>query len=979
VQKPRNTSPADEATDVGETPTLQGSPFRSVYGLAQGGAEFQVAQDPSFSNIIVSTSTDFLASWVAVSQSETAQTLNGLSMRGGGEGTAVGASGALIAPADGGETWSSEAAPSSDNLHAVAGDSTRRIAVGANGAIARSIYSSGWQSWTALTPAASYTGTFYGVAQVGSNIIAVGDGGTIQTSNDGGAIFNGRTAANGFSGTFRAVDMDDSGNAIAVGDNGTIQTSNDFGVNWVDRSADNSYTGTFRAVDMDNSANAVIVGASGEVQTTSAYGAIWAHRTAADSFSGTLQAVSLKANGEAVIVGDSGEIQTTTDGGVQWFKRVAAGGFTDPFLGVGTDAAGNAVIVGDSGQVQRANKLDSATTTFDVPPGADMLQTGAIYHWRVRYQDADGNWSPWSHPTRFATSAVFEYVEQPSATAPAPGATKVSLTPTLQASAFSAVGGTDTHAKSQWQVSSSSDFAALTYNSGEVDDLESHAVPGGAGLNTDATYYWRVRYKGQSMGWSAWSVPIQFTTTNVPNTPTILAPANNATDVALRPTLQTSAFSYPGGGESHVATQYQVATDVGFATVVYDSGDVADLTSHDVPAGSELAELTTHYVRARHKGAMTGYSGWSPAVSFDTGENVAKIGAPGQQGFGVGEYPDTLPAGYSAMAGTSDPAHDNYGNYTYSDGSVLVFIPRFYYRVGHASNPTYGVHGANSIDIKGSEDFADEAAANASGYTMHRAFIDGGSSKSGFFIDKYLASTNGSSGQSVKNGVPISLTSSSSYTNSSSMGYSGQLSDAIDAARARGSGFNCASAFMYSALAMLSLAHAQAASGTTNCAWYDGGGTTNYPKGCNSSLGDVDDTGVSYTTAGDSGTADKPLTGSGMPFAKTTHNGQACGVADLNGCLRQVGIGCTVPGGSATASSEYTTDNGIWMLKESVALVDCNGNWNGANDLWQSSANIGTLYDKHIIPITQSDRENWASGRTIHPYGPSLPIKGSQA
>ena len=39
-------------------------------------------------------------------------------------------------------------------------------------------------------------------------------------------------------------------------------------------------------------------------------------------------------------------------------------------------------------------------------------------------------------------------------------------------------------------------------------------------------------------------------------------------------------------------------------------------------------------------------------------------------------------------------------------------------------------------------------------------------------------------------------------------------------------------------------------------------------------------------------------TGSGMPFAKTTHNGQACGIADLNGLLWEIVIGVTILDGS---------------------------------------------------------------------------------
>lgn len=140
---------------------------------------------------------------------------------------------------------------------------------------------------------------------------------------------------------------------------------------------------------------------------------------------------------------------------------------------------------------------------------------------------------------------------------------------------------------------------------------------------------------------------------------------------------------------------------------------------------------------------------------------------------------------------------------------------------------------AKTLDIVGLDAFADKDAAALDGYALHRAFIDGGVTKQGFFFDKYLNSQapGNDAGVSTKDGVPISLYSNSSYTSSSGMtGCDGQLSDAVVLSRARGDGFNCASVFMYSAIALLSMAHGQASTAATYCAWYDSTGTTNYPK-----------------------------------------------------------------------------------------------------------------------------------------------------
>lgn len=321
------------------------------------------------------------------------------------------------------------------------------------------------------------------------------------------------------------------------------------------------------------------------------------------------------------------------------------------------------------------------------------------------------------------------------------------------------------------------------------------------------------------------------------------------------------------------------------------------------------------------------------------------IGKQGEQGFGVGVYPFDLPSGFSALAGTFNKASNEYGNYQYSDESVLVFVPKFYYRIGHTSSPRYATYGLNAVDIVGIETFANEAAANAAGYALHRAFIDGGAEKSGFFIDKYLASKNGTTScKSVKNGNPISLTTNVNYNPSNGMtGCTGILTDAVVLARSRGAGtFNVSSVFMYSALALLSLAHAQASTSTTHCAWYDT--TNNFPKGCNTVLKDANDASVTFTSAGNSGDANKPLTGSGNPFAKTTHNGQSCGVADLNGAMWQAMLGITSAGASATDTAQVANGD-AYVLKRSVSLSSLTAGWNGTNDAWGDASNLATKYD----------------------------------
>jgi hypothetical protein len=199
----------------------------------------------------------------------------------------------------------------------------------------------------------------------------------------------------------------------------------------------------------------------------------------------------------------------------------------------------------------------------------------------------------------------------------------------------------------------------------------------------------------------------------------------------------------------------------------------------------------------------------------------------------------------------------------------------------------------------------------------------------------------------VQNGVPISLTTTAGYTTSNGMtGCTGILADAVVLARARGAGrFNVASIFMYDALAKLSLAHGQAATGTAACAWYDAAGTANFPKGCNNgALADVNDVTVAFTAAGDTGNSKKPKTGSASNLAKTTHNGQVSGVADINGSMNQVMLGLTQAGTSATDNTRITTGD-AYLLKPSVALASLTGGFGGATDAWGTASSLATNYD----------------------------------
>lgn len=295
-----------------------------------------------------------------------------------------------------------------------------------------------------------------------------------------------------------------------------------------------------------------------------------------------------------------------------------------------------------------------------------------------------------------------------------------------------------------------------------------------------------------------------------------------------------------------------------------------------------MSTLVTRNIQSPDGGPVNFPNGFTTGQSGGGAGTVNHIGIAGQQGFGVGIAPE-VPTGFAKLSGTDDPASGAYGNYITTDGSVMVYVPAFFYKPGTGSNGM----AVNTVDIKAFSHFESVAAAAAQGYALHRAFYNAGGIRPGFFVDKYQCSNNSGVASSIKNGNPLSSASDhnpfSGLTGAPANIYAG----AIAAAKTRGTRFFCSTIFIRGALAMLANAHAQASTSTTFCAWYMAG--ANFPKGCNNNaLGDSNDASIAYISDGYSNCG---KTGSANFLARTTHNGQASGVADLNGNMWEINPG----------------------------------------------------------------------------------------
>jgi hypothetical protein len=175
------------------------------------------------------------------------------------------------------------------------------------------------------------------------------------------------------------------------------------------------------------------------------------------------------------------------------------------------------------------------------------------------------------------------------------------------------------------------------------------------------------------------------------------------------------------------------------------------------------------------------------------------------------------------------------------------------------------------------------------------------------------------------------------------------LAGAIAAAKTRGSRFFCNTRFIRGALALLANAHGSAATGTAFCAWYSTSGT-NYPKGNNNNaLGDSNDAAIAYVDDGN-GTYATGRTGSANLPARVAHNGQACGVMDLNGVVWETELGITSNG------------TNFYLFKTTTDAATVTGGTTLATDAWGATG-LAALYDS--LGATYESLTDSASNKTF--------------
>lgn len=365
------------------------------------------------------------------------------------------------------------------------------------------------------------------------------------------------------------------------------------------------------------------------------------------------------------------------------------------------------------------------------------------------------------------------------------------------------------------------------------------------------------------------------------------------------------------------------------------------------------------------------------------------IGLAGLTGFGVGCCrPELLPDDIAELPGTTDRFSPNYGNYVHiPSASIVCFLPAHY------------------IDLQapgtGNDAFLTKvviSSTQSGNSVLAKAFRNGGSELAGVFVDKYQGSNVRPDGSGMPNstdGLPGTLPSTGGVFASrplhwpvSAIGISGTLRSPFSycnstvlnpaattpannyggvwaACKSRGVDWYPVPMWTRIHLGYLALAHAQAlldtggtpvANATANAAWMD---TAPYaPKGNNNSGSDVNKTSLVFSrtdiggnASGWAGESARAFTGAARigtlsAVEHTTHNGQLCGIVDVNGNQWDVTPGLTNNTGTNAGYKafsdldDYTTvssNAGITGAANVISLaVDAadDGVWWGNDNAW---------------------------------------------
>ncbi len=227
-----------------------------------------------------------------------------------------------------------------------------------------------------------------------------------------------------------------------------------------------------------------------------------------------------------------------------------------------------------------------------------QLLSGNTYYWRTKAKDGS-NISDWSETWSF--TAFAGPLAAPNLLTPLNNSENNLIAPSLD---WSDVSGAVSYSV---QISTNESFTSTVINQSGLTQ-SNYSVSAGA-LSYDTKYYWRVN-AADNFRESSWSDIWNFRTeTQQLSAPSLIAPANNATEQNLTLTLDwnnvTNAATYG----------VQVSTDENFNTLVID-GSSLPTSDYSIPSGI-LSENTKYYWRTNASNTQS-TSDWSVVWNFTT-------------------------------------------------------------------------------------------------------------------------------------------------------------------------------------------------------------------------------------------------------------------------------------------------------------------------------------------------------------------------
>ncbi|MBF0547921.1 MAG: SUMF1/EgtB/PvdO family nonheme iron enzyme [Candidatus Riflebacteria bacterium] len=277
--------------------------------------------------------------------------------------------------------------------------------------------------------------------------------------------------------------------------------------------------------------------------------------------------------------------------------------------------------------------VSSITGTFH-SPYTNQLLLGQTYKVRVKYYNSSGNDSGWSQYVSFNTNSV---PNKPLIASPTDSLTSVDRNPTITGGAFSGANG-DTHSASDWRIFASDGSTVVWEKLNDTTNLTSilvnstngtfqNALNGKTQLSLTTDYKASVRYYGSQSGASGWSNLVAFSTDNKPNTPSIVTPADNSTNLSLAPAVTASAFTDPDAGDTHYQTDWALYDSSGNNLVWRSLADGVNLTNTTIDSAhgsfqnskTQLDQNSNYQLKVKYYDSTAKKtSDWSNPCSFST-------------------------------------------------------------------------------------------------------------------------------------------------------------------------------------------------------------------------------------------------------------------------------------------------------------------------------------------------------------------------